>query len=327
MKTAVVITTINKPTDAVREWVRRYHDGVIVIGDEKTPSDWLCQGSFYFPTSAGLPALSNRISPNRYQRKMLGYISAAIEGADVIIDTDDDNEPLAWICLPEFAQGPRGPGFVCSVHGWVNIYAICQEPDVWPRGLPLTAIAKPCGLVTEADGEPIGVWQGLANGDSDVDAICRLAVKPMLGGEGESFKGPPFALARGTLAPINSQATLWRRECFPLLYLPCTVSMRACDILRGYVAQPILWAAGYRLGVCGPIVRQERNPHNLMDDFRQEMPLYLGMGEEVVAKVSEVVKPEASMADNLRAAYRAIIGVHGIDDELPILEEWLAAIG
>jgi len=322
MKTCVCITTINAPTESVRAWVKLYPDGVIVVGDAKTPSDWLCQGSFYFPTSAGLPSLSNRIGDNRYQRKMLGYVSAAIEGADVIIDTDDDNEPWSErhrVMLTAW----QGAWHEANTPGWMNPHAYYNERYTWPRGLPLPAIAKDGLPLSQGDVCQVGIWQGLAQENPDLDAIGRLTDgRPVV----FPFYHVPFTLAPGTLAPINSQATLIRRECFPLLYLPCTVSMRVCDILRGYVAQPVMWAAGYRIGFCGPIVRQQRNPHDLMDDFRQELPLYLGMGEAVIEKVCAVVKPEASMADNLRAAYRAIVGVHGIGDESATLEEWLAAI-
>lgn len=326
MNTSVVITTIHAPTDSVRAWAKLYPGHVLVVGDEKTPPGWECEGVRYRFQLAPLHnkgSLEDLIGPNRYQRKMLGYIAATRQGADVILDTDDDNEPLAceW---PAFAF----TGATTKGAGWCNPYLL-YGPDErfgvfpWPRGIPLTSTAVEPDFAGNTKSCEIGIWQGLANGDPDVDAIWR-----MLDGQPVEFEQMfPLALAPGALSPINSQATFFRRECFPLLYLPCTVSMRACDILRGYVAQPIMWAAGYRLGFCGPMVRQKRNPHDLMDDFRQELPLYMGMGESVIEKVCAVVKPEASMADNLRAAYRAIIGIHGIGDESAILEEWLTCIG
>ena len=325
MKTCVCITTINAPTDSVRAWAKLYPGDVnlIVVGDAKTPLIWQCAGASYvvpyeMPLSPiHFGSLEDTIGPNKYQRKMLGYVEAACQGADVIIDTDDDNEPLKFD-LPRWDCATFQP----SKLGWVNPHSFYAEPNTWPRGLPLGHVKSAVNEVL-CDDCAIGIWQGLAQDNPDVDAIWRLTC-------GRRIVFPPYkgtlALAPGTLAPINSQATLIRRECFPLLYLPCTVSMRVCDILRGYVAQPVMWAAGYRLGFCGPIVRQQRNPHDLMDDFRQELPLYLGMGEAVIEKVCAVVKPEASMADNLRAAYRAIVGVHGIGDESATLEEWLAAM-
>lgn len=323
MKTSVVITTINAPTDAIRAWAKLYPENVIVILDRKAPIEaWTANAvpgtSVSMVRMEDHPAFLDSIGYDKYQNKMHGYVEAARSGAEVIIDTDDDNEPL--LTMPRLVF--NGEHYSCHQGGWVNTHRAFGCPHSWPRGLPLSAIRTPVYIDEAKTQSNIGCWQGLATVDADVDAIYRLTNGSPLG-FCDDYR---FRLAAGTLTPINSQATLWRRECFPLLYLPCTVSMRVCDILRGYVAQPILWAAGYRLGVCGPIVRQERNPHNLMDDFRQELPLYLGMGEAVVEKVQAVVKTDASMADNLRAAYAAIIGVYGIGDERPILEEWLRGI-
>jgi hypothetical protein len=323
MNTHVVITTINKPTDSIRAWAKLYPDRVLVVGDEKTPAPWECDGVTYDRATAGSSELSWLIGPNKYQRKVLGYVAASRAGADAILDTDDDNEPLAgeWPAFEFTGATTKGAG-------WCNPYLLYGPEErygvfPWPRGLPLTSTAVDPDFAGNSYACNVGVWQGLANGDPDVDAIWR-----MLDGQPVEFEQMfPLELNPGTLAPINSQATLFRRECFLLLYLPCTVSMRVCDILRGYVAQPIMWAAGYRLGFCGPMVRQKRNPHDLMDDFRQELPLYMGMGEAVVEAVAKAVSHDRCMADNLRAAYRAIVGIHGIGDESAMLEEWLKAIG
>ena len=57
-----------------------------------------------------------------------------------------------------------------------------------------------------------------------------------------------MVLGTGTMSPFNTQNTLIRKELFALLYLPTYVTFRFTDILRGLVAQPIMWAAGYALG-------------------------------------------------------------------------------
>ena len=323
-KDFVVITSINAPTRQVRRWAKLWPGRTMVVGDAKTPTGWECEGVHFVTPLNGLQgSLTQLIGPNKYQRKMLGYAAAISHGAEVIIDSDDDNEPLEMYILPEFTPGKRGPGLVCSTPGWVNVYRMFGEYSAWPRGLPLLSKSKHGERHKELKGDPIGVWQGLAQVDPDVDAIYRLTSGTIVNFDEYRMC---VALSPGTLSPFNSQATMFRRECFPLLYLPCTVSMRVCDILRSYVAQPIMWAAGYRLGFGGPIVRQERNQHDLMDDFAQELPLYMGMGESVVSAVQAVVSPTESMEDNLRVAYRSIIGIHGIGDESAALEEWLSSI-
>jgi len=65
-------------------------------------------------------------------------------------------------------------------------------------------------------------------------------------------------------------------EAFPLIYLPCHVSFRMTDI----------WRSSSRRQLCGRkaidsvpqrYVVQERNEHNLMKDFRDEVDGYLTM--------------------------------------------------
>ena len=51
------------------------------------------------------------------------------------------------------------------------------------------------------------------------------------------------------------QATVLLRPAFWSALLPTTVPGRVSDIWRSYVAQPILWASGYRLGFTAPTVR------------------------------------------------------------------------
>lgn len=93
-KSAVVITTINPPTKAVSEWARLFPDSTYVVLDRKTPLPYDLDGAYQITWPSLGRDLSNAIGPNRYQRKMLGYLQARADGAEVIIDTDDDNEPL-----------------------------------------------------------------------------------------------------------------------------------------------------------------------------------------------------------------------------------------
>ena len=165
----------------------------------------------------------------------------------------------------------------------------------------------------------MGVWQSLTDGDPDVDAIYRLAV----GAPCRFRERAPVVLKSGTLCPFNSQATAFRKSCFPLLFLPGSVSSRVTDILRGLVAQPILWAAGLHLGFTSPTMVQERNHHDLVRDLEDELPLYRH-AEDMAAAVMDAVRTGPSMEDNLRAAYQALAGAGLVDaDEPRRVEAWL----
>jgi hypothetical protein len=205
--------------------------------------------------------------------------------------------------------------------GFINVYKAFTDMPIWPRGFPLERVTQ-----TEAQavtGEPkmvrVGIWQGLADGDPDVDAIYRLTDnEPCYCKERD-----PLVLGRGTWCPFNSQNTLFVRELFPLLYLPAHVTFRFTDILRGLVAQPILWGAGYLLGFTLATVVQERNPHDYLKDFKSEIPCYL-LAQKVADIVSDIVRSNCSVSDNLFNAYEALLR-HDIvkPEELQVLTAWL----
>ena len=58
------------------------------------------------------------------------------------------------------------------------------------------------------------------------------------------------------------------------MYLPSYCSFRMTDIWRSYVAQRIAWECGWSVLYHEPTVWQERNEHNLMKDFEDEIPGY-----------------------------------------------------
>ncbi len=165
----------------------------------------------------------------------------------------------------------------------------------------------------------IGIWQGLADNDPDVDAIYRLTSDIHC-----TFKKrAPVVLDKGIICPFNTQNTQIRKELFPLLYLPSTVTFRYTDILRGFVAQPIMWLYGFQLGFSEATVFQERNPHDYLKDFISEIPMYQTT-REVVQIVSNIVSAEFSIGENLRRAYDALCNKGIVDkSEMDLLNNWL----
>ncbi len=297
---------------------------LVVVGDRKTPADWSCPPAQYLGPDASTGALAAALPWNHYSRKMLGYLHAVRLGADVIYDTDDDNVPKSAWAVPSF-EGEHE----CTPDdlGFVNVYASFTDQRIWPRGFPLSLIRDETRVVPDSTlrRQPVrvGVWQQLADGEPDVDALYRLVD----GGDCHFRSRAPIVLGAGTVCPFNTQSTAIRRELFPLLYLPSTVTFRFTDILRGLVAQPIMWAAGYALGFTEATVVQERNPHNLLADFADEIPMYLH-GADVPALVSRVIEPGASVADNLSRAYDALREAGLVQPaELPRLQAWLDELG
>lgn len=291
---------------------------MIVVGDRKTPGDWSCEGVEYMSPAAQVSTgwrTAELLPWDHYARKMVGYLRAIERGSDAVADTDDDNLPNADWGFPGFEGQLRE----IATGSYYNVYSRFTDERVWPRGFPLSRVTE----MPEADESVracrVGVWQGLANGDPDVDAIYRLTVRAEV-----SFRdGEPVVLAPGTVCPFNSQNTLFSREAFPLLYLPATVTFRSTDIIRALVAQPVLWAAGLSLGFLGPTVTQERNTHDLLDDFESEIPLYL-MAEAISDAAASAVSDDASIEDNLRNAYLHLTAKGLVEsDEIVLLDAWL----
>lgn len=324
-KLKIVITSINPPTAGVRGFSRVAPSDVVVVADRKTPNDWSLEGVKFLsiedqellPTSS----FADLLPFNHYCRKMMGYLYAIRAGAEVIADSDDDNIPKdSWSGPPPFDSKQ-----LCSPPelGFINVYRWFTGQYIWPRGFPIRLLQSATTIVAstqlvEADAQ-VGVWQGLVDEDPDVDAIYRMVV----GAPCVFEDNPPVVLNTGTVAPFNSQNTSFRREVFPLLYLPSFVSFRFTDILRGLVAQPILWAHGFRLGFARASVTQKRNYHNLLDDFESEIPCYM-LGERIIDIARGAVRGKGPIEDDLLETYRAL---HAnsivVKQELELLEAWL----
>lgn len=308
MKKYIVITSIFNPTSAVKAFARKPEYNLIVIGDHKSPNDWNCDNVNYLSLELQkkLPFRLEKALPlNHYSRKMIGYL-IAMKDAGVIIDTDDDNVPKQNWQFPDpatFYKTLEGTGFV-------NIYQWYTKQKIWPRGLPLDLINKRFEnqYGEEISGEKVGIWQGLADDDPDVDAIYRLTINEPCIFQNETR----IVLKRGLISPFNSQNTLFYPKMFPLMYLPISVTFRFTDILRGLVAQPIMWALGYHLGFTEATVVQKRNEHDLMSDFCSEFPMYQNCSK-IINLVSATISSNQSLVDNLFNSYDKLAS-HGIVD-------------
>jgi hypothetical protein len=263
---------------------------------------------------------------NHYCRKMLGYLKAITEGADYIVDTDDDNIPKkncggGW-GFPEFIGSYDS---ITNSKGFINIYQLFTDKKIWPRGLPLDLINTEFNLRSKLIRKKcnVGVWQGLADEDPDVDAIYRLTNDtPCYFEERE-----PVVLSKGIISPFNTQNTLIKKELFPILYLPTYVTFRFTDILRGLIAQPIMWLNNYELGFFNATVVQKRNPHDYMKDFISEIPMYQ-YGDKIIELVSKSISKSESIESNLFNAYHTLLKENIVcEKEMATLEIWLKDLG
>jgi hypothetical protein len=322
-----VITTIQSPTACVRRLCERLnplHIPLIVMGDKKGPWEYDAPGTelFTLTQQVGLPySLAQLLPTGHYVRKNLGYLLAISRGAQCIYETDDDNAPNESWQLRDVTTGARQ----VTTGGWYNVYRLFSDDNIWPRGLPLDKVTSPIpdqqlGAIPQQN-IYAPIQQGLANGSPDVDAVWRL----VLDREFQFRPGPSVLLPRNTWCPFNSQTTWWWPSAFALMYLPSYCSFRMTDIWRSFIAQRCLWEFAEGVVFHGPEVNQERNLHNLMRDFTDEVPGYLQNARIAGILESLSLKTGPSkVEENLLTCYEALVKT-GIfpETELPLVKAWL----
>ncbi len=322
MKQFIVITTIHPKSEAIRAWEHKEGWQLVLVGDKKSvPLSGSAATTFLsLEEQRRLPfRLARRCPLNHYSRKNIGYLYALAQGAHVLCDTDDDNIPLERWAAPPFACRRR----LRAAAKFVNIYRPFTAEPVWPRGFPPDEILRSRSAtlaMSEGEKADIAVWQGLSDDEPDVDALFRLVLNRRI----RFTAGKSFYLAPGQFTPVNSQNSLWQRRAFPYLYLPATVSFRFTDILRGYIAQRLLWQDGLHVGVTQATVRQRRNPHDIMADFADEMPVYLQV-KKMVERI-ESVPLGADPWENLFALYESLVAAGFVARrEMGLLALWREA--
>lgn len=293
----------------------------IVIGDTKSPKEFNLAGCDFYSIERQQTLkfqLAKTLPFKHYARKNLGYLIAISKGAEIIIETDDDNLPLEGFWDNRTKQVNA---HLLSSKGWVNVYKYFTEVHIWPRGFALENIQDELPALDNRVLIDCPIQQGLADENPDVDAIYRLTLPlPIIFNKANSI-----ALGNNSLCPINSQNTTWFKEAFPLLYLPSYCSFRMTDIWRSFVAQRIAWTCGWPVLFHQSTVWQERNAHNLMNDFRDEISGY-NNNAQIVKSLKELDLKEGTenIPANMLLCYKKLIELELVGaDEMNLLKAWL----
>lgn len=328
---AVIITTIFAPNAVMREIaeqsVRRGFQ-FIIAGDSKSPADFALEGARFlsFASQREMGEYGRRCPERTYARKNLAYLQAIRDKAPWVIETDDDNMPREG-----FWRKPDREvnGRLAEDEGWVNAYRYFSDIFIYPRGYPIARALPDWQTGGRSRDMPASlrcpIQQGLADDNPDVDAIWRmLHPLPVV-----FRQDSPVILGTGCWCPFNSQNTVFFPEVYPLLYLPATCSFRMTDIWRSLVAQRILWTCGWNLSFHPATVAQERNEHDLLRDFEDEIPGYLG-NQKIVDLLGSLDLRAGSenLTTNLELCCAAMIraGFYRAEEE-PLLAAWLEDLG
>ena len=169
-----VVTTINAPTKSVRIAAMLRDYCLVIVGDTKTPKDYLAQGKWQGRDNIVYLSVEDQqnikhpfvemIPYRSFARKNIGYLFAVRHGAKVIFDFDDDNvlrpaldsevasdddyEPMSPFYLKALDLNQTLVRHLPAKHinGLVgkafNPYPLMKasEPGIWPRGFPLEEV-------------------------------------------------------------------------------------------------------------------------------------------------------------------------------------------
>lgn len=276
LKKCIVITTINDITYQIQKCINNTNYDVIIVGDIKTPASYHNIGCIFLDVKKQkelFPEFCELLPYNHYCRKNIGYIYAIKNDYDVIYETDDDN-----LIYDDFDDILNNSNNINSIikdknNNWINIFKyFTKNKACWPRGLPITNIHNKYDFEIKKNSLSVSIIQGLVDNDPDVDSLYRLIKNDPIAWE----KNKLIKISNENMCVFNSQNTFWlNKDLFIAMYIPCTVSFRYCDILRSIICNSLLYYSNNIISYISPNVIQERNEHNLMDDFKSEYSMFI----------------------------------------------------
>lgn len=278
MKLAIVSTSINPRPPVYAYWSQVGH--LIVAGDLNSPPDLEAYvkglgGTYMTPAQQDEAfSFSSLIGWRNIQRRNAAIMRAFAAGYEYILTVDDDNIPLPD--AEAFAQrhmsnldsnfDPVSPhSIITSRSNYLNTGELCS-PAFHQRGVPYGMDTRP---IVDTEGKQrfpaVVVSQAQVVGDPDCDAVERMTKAPNIIAVNANCVVKP-----GTYSAFNSQATMWTRDWAPVMAVLPHIG-RFDDIFASFIFARLGWTYNTAYFIGEPVMRQDRNEHNLVKDLEAEV--------------------------------------------------------
>jgi hypothetical protein len=297
-KRIIVTTTIYPPTNATLAFCEKKDWEFIIVGDLKTPHERYRELEKKYPHVSYLApedqekkykALSDVIGWNNIQRRNIGFVEAYRRGAEIMATVDDDNIPYeTW-----------GKNVLVNQEAEIDLYepnlpvfdplSVTRNNFIWHRGYPIEYLEerKKVRRVGKTKRHVL-IQADLWDGDPDIDAIARLAFRPIV-----KFDDVANPYGSNKVSPFNSQNTFLAREVLPY-YAVLPYVGRMDDIWGGYLTQ---YHFPNSLIYCPASVYQDRNPQDPITNLEKEIFGYRNTLPFLAnLETPEVVLPEKAFA-------------------------------
>jgi len=263
----IATTTINEPTKALKAFAKNNNCKLIVALDKKS-KNFNLKNSIVLSTEyqeKKWKKLSDLIGWNCIQRRNFAILEAYERGAEIIALIDDDNIPKSNWFKNILVNKKTEVNEVVLNKPIFDPIGYTNHKNLWHRGYPLELVEGRKYKKKKKKNIFFDIQANFWDGDPDIDAVCRMLFKPEC-----KFEKKYFPFYSKKISPFNSQNTIISRKVVKDYFLFPHIG-RMDDIWASFY----VLSKKYKVIYCEPTVYQDRNIHNLIKDFKNEIIGYV----------------------------------------------------
>jgi hypothetical protein len=248
-----------------------------------------------------------------------GFLAALEQGADAIIEIDDDVYPCANGSFVrqhlENLSGTSQSSIVMSKCRWYNTLESLQidaTPRIWPRGHPYSTKFRCSEFVRTNGGGPAVLNVGLWAGDPDLDALTLVQLGGLDGKgpvQSRCLRHNRTVVGTGTYFAVCSMNTAFKAEIVPSfyqLYMKAYGIDRFDDIWSGIFLKKIADHLGDGVSLGGPLGLHNKRPRDVFRDLQAELE-----GMVINETLWQVVDSLDINGKDYRSCYESLTGELG----------------